>query len=536
MEQQTVKRRLRIDRRLLCLAIILGLFFSILTVTGGELRTHGEFQAFSWMNAVMLLVWMLVYGAALYLLFSLANLQANRSPKKESLLGRITGNGFLVFLLLLFCWVPVWLAFWPGHFSADSLTQFYSYYNEDHSTHHPLIHTLVLGACLMLGIDLSPEGYATNGLALYCGIQMVVVAGCVAYACWWMKRRGVPVWARLIVTLLFALNPFYAPWTFYSQKDVIFGVLVMVFCLQLVDLWRFGMKPLRLISFVLIAVLMMLFRNNGIYALALLIPFVLWWAKGKRIGMTALLAGCMALYIAVNSLMVNVLDAEKGSNVEILSVPLQQIARTLKVDPDAVAVDTEGVIETLYWDVNPADAYHEMISDPVKWPVDYELLDENIPGLLSLWFRMGAGHLKPYAEAFLIQNQPYLLPYSEMLYHFDFSVNQIEWFPIEQTSFLPQLRAAYETYDQSLRFLNIPGTHLFADAAFYVWLCIAGFGYACYRQKRGLMMALGFLLAIWITCLLGPVAIMRYMLGLFYTVPVLIACLLIPQGSPFEEK
>ena len=42
------------------------------------------------------------------------------------------------------------------------------------------------------------------------------------------------------------------------------------------------------------------------------------------------------------------------------------------------------------------------------------------------------------------------------------------------------------------------------------------------------MTAFAFLIGIWITCLLGPVALMRYMLGLFYAVPVLLGCLLIP--------
>lgn len=517
------------DKRLFCAALIPAVLFSMVCVFCGTLRRDGSFSGLRWTACLWFLGLTVAFSVTLLLLYALMNRQAVRIPVKEGLFGRITGSWLFAFLFLLACWVPVWLAFWPGHFSADSITQFYSYYNEEHSTHHPLLHTLLLGFCMMLGIDASPDGCATNGLALYCGIQMLVVAGCVAYAISWLKRRGTPVWVRLLITLGFGLSPFFAPWTFYSQKDVIFGVLVLVFCLQLVDLYQFRCTAGRIIGFVLLAVLMMMLRNNGVYALVLVLPFAVWWMKrSKRLLVFILLIVCAGLYVAANSGLIYALDAEKGSKVEILSTPLQQIARTLRDDPAAAELDTEDVLGTLYGDVSIAECYDERISDPVKWPVDYDLLDENIPELLSLWARMLPGHFSTYAEAFLTQNLPYLLPGSEMYTSFDFTVEQPEWFPIELSSYLPKLRALYETYDETMTFAGIPGTRYLADPAVQVWLCIIGFAFAIYRRQRGLMTAFAFLLAIWATCLLGPVAIMRYMLGLYYTVPVLLGSLMIP--------
>lgn len=514
------------DRRLLCASLIPSVLFALVCVFCGHLRQTGTFAGLGWKAILLFLGLTALFTAILMLLFTLMNRQTGQPSKKEGWFGRITGSWLFVFLFLLVCWVPVWLAFWPGHFPADSITQFYSYYNEEHFSHHPLIHTLLLGFCMMTGIDASPEGYATDGLALYCGIQMLVVAACVAYGISWLKRRGAPVWARLLVTLGFGLSPFFAPWTFYSQKDVIFGVLVLVFCLQLADLYQFRCTVWRAIGFVIVAVLMMLFRNNGIYALVLLLPFAVWWMRGKRLPVAVLLVVSAALYLAANAGLMAALEAESGSKVEILSTPLQQMARTLQKSPEAAQLDTEDVLGTLYGDASLPECYDERISDPVKWPVDYELLDENIPALLSLWARMLPGHLDTYIEAFLVQNLPYVLPGSEMYTSFDLTVEQPEWFPIEQTSYLPKLRTLYETYDETFTFAGIPGTRYLADPAVQVWLCIIGFAFAVYRRKRGLMTAFAFLLAIFITCLLGPVAIMRYMLGLFYTVPVLLCGLL----------
>ena len=524
------KQQLRNKRLMIC-ALIPAAFFALMTVLGSDMQANGALQRPFGQSALLFVLWLLVFGAGTTVLMMLGNRAGTCKAKPERLFGRITGSFGFAFVLLILCWLPVWLAFWPGTFSPDSITQFYAYYNGDHSAHHPLLHTLLLGSLMMLGLDIHPEGYATYGLAIYCGVQLVLTAGCVAYGVSWMKRRGVPVWARLVVLGLFAFNPFYAPWAFYAQKDVLFGALVLVFCLQLADLWSFGMKPVRMIGFVLTAVLMMLFRNNGIYALALLLPFAVWWAKGMRIHMTAALAGCMALYVAANAGLMAALYASEGSKVEILSIPLQQIARTLREDPSARELDEDGVLDTLFGEEDIPALYNEWIADPLKWSVDYDLLDENIPALLRLWVKMGIRHFDTYSEAFLAQNLPYLLPNSDMLQSFDFGIQQPDWFPIEETSYLPSLRAAYEAYEQELVFAGIPGTKLLCHPAFYVWLAVAGFACACFQRKRGLMTAFGFLIAVWFTCLLGPVAIMRYMLGLYYAVPVLWGAMMIRQPA-----
>ncbi len=214
----------------------------------------------------------------------------------------------------------------------------------------------------------------------------------------------------------------------------------------------------------------------------------------------------------------------------MLSIPLQQIARTLRDNPEAIAYDTDGLIDTIY-EVNPGDIYVPAVADPVKWTADYDAVDENLGGLLSLWVRMGVHNLKPYVEAFLEQNAPYYLPGATMIYHFDLGVVQIDLYPIEEHSYLPGLQAVVQEYDKSLSLFGLPGVRLLSDTAFYVWLAIAGLAYAIYKRQRQWMVAFTFLLAIWATCLIGPVAIIRYMLGFFYTVPVLWALMLKPEGA-----
>ncbi|MDD3213997.1 MAG: DUF6020 family protein [Eubacteriales bacterium] len=526
------------NARLKRIAYGVGLVFSAFTVVGKPLETAGAFTALGWMGVLdgvfLWLLFTVVYGSALLLIYRgvLGLMQRDRAPRRESLFSRILGNPFVVFVFLLACWVPVWLAFWPGTFVADSVTQFYMYLDEAFTTHHPLLHTLLLGFCMMFGIDHSEDGSATVGLAIYSGVQLVLMAAIIAYACHWLRKRNAPVGLRVFVSLFFGLFPFYPLWNFSAQKDILFGGLVLLMILQLADIWRDGFKALRLpirwIAFIITSALMMLMRNNGFYAFCLLIPFAIIYAKGARFRVTALLAGCAAVYLLANSALIWATDATIPCKVEFLSIPLQQIARTLRDHPEAIAEDTDGVLDTLYG-TDPAQFYNPRVADSVKWATDYDVVDDNLSSLLSLWRRLGAKYPVSYFEAFLVQNLPYFLPGADMPYNFDLGVIQIDIFTIEEHSYFPELRKLYSDYDQTMTFLGIPGVRLLSDTAFYVWLCLAGFGLALYNRQRQWMAGFVFLLAIWITCLVGPVALMRYMLGLFYSVPVMFAAMFAPK-------
>lgn len=52
---------------------------------------------------------------------------------------------FYNLLLILLCWLPILLAYYPGIFAYDASNQVMQVINHDYTTHHPLVHTLLLG-------------------------------------------------------------------------------------------------------------------------------------------------------------------------------------------------------------------------------------------------------------------------------------------------------------------------------------------------------------------------------------------------------
>ena len=202
------------DRRLKRIAYPLGFVLACFTVIGYPMNTlralPDTLSGNLWMG-LAIAVYTVVWGSVAFALYRAAlswvrpRAAAQPAPgqvSRESLLSCLTGNGFFAFALILLCWVPVWLAFYPGTFRYDAEPQFYSYLDGMLTTHHPLLHTVFMGWLLSLGNDADS---LTLGVALYAGVQMVLMAGIFGVACAWLRKRRAPLGLRLAMLLGFAL-------------------------------------------------------------------------------------------------------------------------------------------------------------------------------------------------------------------------------------------------------------------------------------------------------------------------------------------
>lgn len=103
-------------------------------------------------------------------------------------------------------------------------------------------------------------------------------------------------------------------------------------------------------------------------------------------------------------------DAEGGSTVEMLSIPLQQTMRA--ATRGTVSDDDREMLSELFWEYEGdwADLYTPLCADNVKWNLDEDVLSADPGGYLALWARVGRQNPRLYLEAFLEQNLPLLLP------------------------------------------------------------------------------------------------------------------------------
>ena len=169
-------------------ALLISLIFSVFSTSGLYFRTEG----FTGKSAILmyfvgvLLVFWLGVSAFLYFL-----------PVFTDTLYKIRGKelsykkeGLIVFGLLLVCWLPAFLAVYPGVFGNDGPVEILQFFADNHelTAHHPLAHILMLAVCFMAGHALTGDYNA--GMVIYCVIQALAMAGCFTYVLLWMKRRG----------------------------------------------------------------------------------------------------------------------------------------------------------------------------------------------------------------------------------------------------------------------------------------------------------------------------------------------------------
>lgn len=440
-------------------------------------------------------------------------------------------------------------AYYPAIMAYDVIPQLDQIRVSGYTTHHPLIHTLMLSMSLKLGELLPLVNNADRaGLAVYTVLQMLILAGAFAYVYVFLRRRGVHKYLCYLFVLCAAFYPTHGMLAVSITKDTIYAALVMVFTTFVWELaaWDGDRPPAKgwLWAYLVLTVLLLLFRNNSVYAWILYLAasvFVL-HGKGKKDGrfvrkiyMTHVSA--LALYFILN---VGMTAAAHATNTtyarEMLSVPAQQIARVAAYHGDELTEEDRACLEAV-WGADNLPEYVPAIADRSKRdiPNDTDVLKT----LAQEWLRLGVRYPGEYARAFLIKNKGmwYLedSTYLNDIYSYAKGYLQITY-PSDQQEYMEALVPGYARH-QRLQFLQsvyrcfaggdavwryVPPLALVMQPAFYCWLlfyyCVCCIG----LKKGGWLLPAVYLLALTGTLLLGPCVLVRYLYPVMLATTVLV--------------
>ena len=174
------------------------------------------------------------------------------------------------------------------------------------------------------------------------------------------------------------------------------------------------------------------------------------------------------------------------------------------------------------------EAYKPTVADPVKSGFNREGFEANKKELLGLWIRWGLEHPLTYINSFLIGTvdfwypgavmDGYKDPYGRSSY-FDYRVAQ----PGEEIVLLPGLHDFYERLSWDKEAQQKPLAFSVLSPGWYFLVFLVVFMYLWCYKKRGLLVPLLIPLLNMATVLLGPMALVRYVLILFYAFPLLLA-------------
>ena len=438
-----------------------------------------------------------------------------------------------------FC-IPL-ATYYPAIMAYDVIPQLDQIRVSGLTTHHPLIHTLMLKGCLRAGELLA---FLPNpdraGLALYSLLQMTVTAACFAYVYCFLCRRGVSKWLCYAFVLCVAVFPTHGMLAVSITKDTIYAALVMVFTAFACELSAGEALPGKgwLVRYILLTVLLLLFRNNSIYAwllYVLVLSAATWKKRALFRRMIACHGAALLLYLFLNGLMIYAVSATSDTYArEMLSVPAQQIARVVHYHEGELTEEDLEWIGMVWKEGLPE--YVPAIADRSKRDIAGD--KATLQGFAKEWISLGLRYPGEYFKAFLLKNKGIWdltdTTYLNDVYSYAKGYLQITY-PSDQQVYMDALAPGYVRH-QKLQILQslyryfaagdelwryCPPVALVMQPAFYTFLLLF-YCLCCIGLKRpALLLPAVFPLALLGTLLLGPCVLTRYMYPLMLSVTVL---------------
>lgn len=532
------------DRRGWWIAGVLSLLFTTAMLFGVRLDAVGNVDFRDWRLWVSLPVLTCLFTI---LIRKSWNFLGRMEERKKNLAKHIkipetpTGAAkyidILTFLFLLLCWLPVLLAVYPGFFVYDAQDEWVQVASRVFNTHHPLVHVLMLGG-IVCAVHKVTDSY-NLGIACYMIVQMMIVSGGFTYLLSFMRKRKIARTLRILSLLYFAFFPVIVMFTLCSAKDTLFTVALLMMLLSLLDMGGdaevFFSSKKRILFFVFSAAIMMLLRKNGIYAFAVMVPILLIYHKKYFKKAAIVFAAAFSLYFLVNTGLTVALHAESGENQEILTVPIQQLARTYKFNREVFGPED---VDTLH-EILPEEAlvlYNPKLSDPVKVRFQNDVFAADKSKYISLWMRIGLKKPLSYINAWLVNSYGFWYPdtvidvYSgNTVFTFTYKDSSYFGYEVEQPGFrdskIPWLDEAYRKLALEISQERIPIYSMLYSPGGIFWCIAFVFAYVLYRKKYYLVIPYLMVLLVWLTVLLGPTYLPRYVLIFWFGMPLFAAML-----------
>lgn len=512
--------------------------------------------------------------------------------------------GFLLWSFFMAVQMISLLAVYPGFFVYDASEELAMVQTRVFTTHHPLLHVLLLGGSILAVHKVS--GSYQLGIFCYLVYQMAVMDAVlvlltreVEYAAQKSRTKEVPPQKRqepydpkdtagyrgstLLTILWLAFCPVITMFVLCSCKDGLFAAAAVAMTVFLRRILGGAVGPAEempgkkeeerqckrrdALGFVLSASLMMLLRNNGVYAYAVFVVLAGICAvyrkrksrqakkrasgafgsfravKGAMLGLTPLL-----LYALITEGLILGTHAAHTESQEILTVPIMQLARVWNADQDSFTKEeqdlmlqlmgaqkeeasgegdeTDAAAESSGWDL-----YNPVLSDQVKLHFQSDFYREHRVQFWRLWLTKGLQHPVSYLNAWLMTSYGFWTPGAIVDCYdgntaYTFTYGESSYFGYEtelpgvRESRLAALDAWYRFLSLDLRAQQIPvlGWVLSPGVMAWAWaLCLL----TMQRDRRGPeLLAYVPIVLIWLTVLLGPCTLPRYVVYLWFGMPL----------------
>lgn len=530
----------------LIVSACLGFLFSLFSVLGWKMEEQGRLTV-SFTTVLLLIVLAILFTVIISFLYK--RIEQQEQKRKETAQKRLKKKSppfIAVQAVMIFCWIPVLLAGYPGFFCYDASDQLKQVTEGIYSVHHPLTHTLLLGKTILFIKE--QTGSYELGVLFFCVFQMLITTAIFTKIILWIEKKTTSRFLLLGAFCFYAFYPTIVLFGLCTTKDSLFTAMTTLCMLSLYDLTEDckgaeekKSKKTALLFFCSLTASFLL-RNNGIYTWVLFFVVLFITQRNRSKAVFFLTAPAIVLAVLINGAAARTLKAENTDGFrEMLSVPAQQLARVYNQEGSDFFSDEK--LASLYsfipeWDIVN---YNEKLSDPIKANLKVGM-NSSIKDFTLLWIKTGLKAPRIYLEAFFMQTYqvwyPLTIPdgycgengkprYQESAScYFAFDPEE----PLNAKSLLPGLGTVYRQFSRQMTFQTVPVVPVLFSIGSMLWLHLFLGGYAIIKKRNGALALFLLLLCSVLTCMLGPITLVRYYLILFYSLPLhAAACFVVPK-------
>lgn len=442
-----------------------------------------------------------------------------KSPKNQNHLN----FPFIINVIFIFlAWLPYFLRYYPGLLTADSCAQVEQAIGlAQLSNHHPVIHTGIISLFVNTGKIIFND--INIGVALFTIFQMITMAILFSCVLQYMKKKNMSTFIRILTLLYYMFYPINALFSVTMWKDILFAGVVPIYIISLIDLVfdteNFLSNKKSILKYIIFSAFVMFLRNNGLYIVLLTIPITIislikYWKKILPIS-------CMLIfsYFVIKTCIFNIFEIKEGSVREILSIPLQQIARVEKYHKQELDNNTIDEINLFFKCDDIGNKYNPIISDPVKTELDDEYFSNNKIKFIKLWLKLLKPYFKDYVESFLSNSYGYYYPEAKhWVANRTMEPNNmgIRQEPLIKGEIVTKIDSLIEKRD-------IPIISMFFSIGTAFWTIIISLGYEILNKRYKSIILYSVIFILWLTLIASPVFCeYRYAYSLFTTLPLFI--------------
>lgn len=540
-------------------ALLTAFIFAVFLILGCQLKATGMTDGgFKGKGLILLRALFLSFALIPFsnLLFIWAEKIRNLNPHLSFKTWRPAKVFWISWGVLFLSWIPVLLAYYPAVMSFDFHRQSqeamkgFIWFNP----YQPLAHTWLIWVAFQIG---NLFNSLQIGMVFYSVFQMLILSVACGYSCNLIYRLTKRKWSVIVTCIFFACFPYISILSVTVTKDVIFSALFLVFICLFVERTFFasGRKQYILdILWIGEGILMILFRNNALYAIVVFLIVYLFMAHPKQRMRILTLALCLILCGkgALEGVQHWIGTAIEVSEVEMFSVPIQQFGRVGYCHVDTLNEETKVLIDT-YVPQKIWPNYNPPIADTLKGDIGASTFDNTWKGhyidMFSAWINVGLQYPNEYIDAFLALTAGYwsfvdrtwaeVLGYGVedrmgALYTYNSTVSDVIPEGIAHESKFPWLEMQLEKIVSGNSFYNWPILSNLFKPAFYCWIMFLLFILCIYNYDKKKILTMLIPLTYFATLLLGPVVQVRYILQFILLTPLLIA--LFVYKAPKQEN